>query len=202
MRKATDLIGKPIVAHNSKCRLAIVQDLIFNQHQGALVALLTKEPSWVSSGKIILISQVQTIGIDVISVDSEAAIMSVSQVPTIKHLMNHRSILRGTQIMTTNGQNLGKMVDLYFDGRTGKVEGYEVSGGRFADAYTGHSFVPNSETFRLGKDFTFVADSVISLMEEQANSFKEVLIATPDRVQNLSHRLMSQGQNNCFMLTD
>ncbi len=61
--------------------------------------------------------------------------------------------MRGTQIVTVCGQNLGRMVDLYFNEDTGEIEGYEVSGGIFADAYSGRSFVPAVQTLKIGEDY-------------------------------------------------
>lgn len=194
MRKGTDLIGKPIIAYDTGRKLATVQDLIFNQNQGALVALLTEEPNWFSAGKIIAVSEIKAIGIDGILVHSENAIVPVKQVPAVHELLNHNNILRGTEIMTVSGRNLGKMVDLYFDGYTGVVEGYEVSGGLFSDAYTGRSFVPTTDTVRIGYDFAFVPDSVVGLMEEQVGGIKAVMIATGNKAQDLAQQASHKTQ--------
>ena len=48
------------------------------------------------------------------------------------------------------------MVDLYFDETSGAIESYEVSGGIFADAYSGRSFVPAVQTLKIGEDYAFV----------------------------------------------
>jgi sporulation protein YlmC with PRC-barrel domain len=74
--------------------------------------------------------------------------------------------------MTTDGRDLGQIVDLYFDEQTGKVEGYEVSGGIFADAYSGRSFVPAYQTLTIGNDVAFVPPEVADMMEEQVGGIK------------------------------
>lgn len=194
MRKGTDLIGKPIIAYDTGCKLATVQDLIFSQDQGALVALLTEEPSWFSAGKIVAVAQIKAIGLDGILIHSADAIVPVKEVPAVHELLNYNNILRGTEIMTVSGRNLGRMVDLYFDGYTGTVEGYEVSGGLFSDAYTGRSFVPTSETVRIGQDFAFVPDSVVGLMEEQVGGIKAVMIATGNKAQDFAQQATHKTQ--------
>ncbi len=178
MRKGTDLIGKPIIAYDSGRKVGTVRDLIFSQNQSALVALLTEEPRWFGSGKIVLVADIKAIGIDGILIDNAELIQSADKVPAVQQVIEHQNVLRGTEIMTVSGRNLGKMVDLYFNAKTGEVEGYEVSGGVFSDAYTGRSFVPVNRTFHIGQDFAFVPDSVIEMMEEQIGGFKGAMIAT------------------------
>ena len=178
MRKGTDLIGKPIIAYDSGRKVGTVRDLIFSQNQSALVALLTEEPKWFGSGKIVLVADIKAIGIDGILIDNAELIQSADKVPAVQHVIEQQNVLRGTEIMTISGRNLGKMVDLYFDAKTGDVEGYEVSGGVFSDAYTGRSFVPVNRTFHIGQDFAFVPDSVTEMMEEQIGGFKGAMIAT------------------------
>jgi uncharacterized protein YrrD len=185
MRKGRDLIGKPIIAVNNGLKVTTIKDLIFSQQQDILVAVLTEEPGWFNSGAVVLISQIQTIGADGILIASEADITPAHQVPLVRSLLDRNNILRGTQVMTVSGRNLGRMVDLYFDTHTGKVEGYEVSGGIFADAYTGRSFVPTSDTIKIGEDYAFVPDSVIGLMEEQTGGLKAALIATGEKAKEV-----------------
>ncbi|MBE9031438.1 PRC-barrel domain-containing protein [filamentous cyanobacterium LEGE 11480] len=198
MRKGTDLIGQSIIAYDSGAKLATVKDLIFSQDQSALVALLTDEPSWFSSGKVVLIAHIQAIGPDGILIKSADSIMPISKVPSVQALLGRENILRGTEIMTVNGRNLGKMIDLYFDASTGSVEGYEVSGGLFTDAYTGRSFVPSDDTFRIGQDFAFVPHSVVELMEEQVGGIKAAVTATGEKAKNIaqkaSHKAQEVGQ--------
>jgi uncharacterized protein YrrD len=194
MRKGTDLIGKPVIAYDCGSQLATVKDLIFSQEQDALVALLTEEPGWFNSGTVVPIAHILAIGADGIIIRSADTIVPVNQVAAVEESIHRKNILRGTQIMTVNGRNLGKMVDLYFNAQTGDVEGYEVSGGIFADAYTGRSFVPVSETIRIGQDYAFVPDSVTALMEEQVGGIKGAMIATGEKAQTLAQQASEKAQ--------
>ena len=194
MRKGTDLIGKPIIAYDSGRKVGTVRDLIFSQNQSALVALLTEEPKWFGSGKILLVADIKAIGIDGILIDTAEFIQSANKVPAVQEVIEQQNVLRGTEVMTINGRNLGKMVDLYFNAKTGDVEGYEVSGGVFSDAYTGRSFVPVNKTFHIGQDFAFVPDSVTEMMEEQVGGFKGAMIATNLKAQELGTVASTKAQ--------
>jgi sporulation protein YlmC with PRC-barrel domain len=98
--------------------------------------------------------------------------------------MQRNNILKGTAILTTHGQDLGRLVDLYFNDRTGKIEGYEVSGGLFADAYTGRSFVPAPKALKIGEDYAFVPPETAALMEEQVGGIKAAMITASEKVQS------------------
>jgi hypothetical protein len=65
-------------------------------------------------------------------VPSKESVVIADTEPAIKGVLEHKNVLKGTKIMTTDGRDLGTMVDLYFDEQTGAVEGYEASGGLFA----------------------------------------------------------------------
>ena len=77
-------------------------------------------------------------------------------IPAIAKILYPNNVLTGTKILAIAGLNLGELVDLFFDEQSGLVEGYEVSGGIFADAYWGRSFVPAPETLKIGYDVAFV----------------------------------------------
>jgi uncharacterized protein YrrD len=89
-------------------------------------------------------------------ITSADSVFSAKQVPEVAKFLEYNSVLKETRILTTDGRDLGTMVDLYFDSETGVVEGYEVSGGLFADAYSGRSFVPTPQTLKIGKDVALV----------------------------------------------
>ncbi|MGH8000158.1 MAG: PRC-barrel domain-containing protein, partial [Brasilonema sp.] len=93
------------------------------------------------------------------------------------------NVLKGTRILTVNGRDLGTMVDLYFDEHTGSVEGYEVSGGLFADAYSGRSFVPAPQTLKIGEDVAFVPMETAELMQEQVGGIKGAVQSAGDTLQ-------------------
>ncbi len=188
MRKGSDVIGKPVVVFDSGKQLCRVQDLIFDQNQNRLVALLLEEKSLFSDAKVLPIDAIQSIGTDAVITQSEQDVIDVTSETKISTILNHNNVMKGTQILTVMGQNLGKMVDLYFDEVSGMIEGYEVSGGIFADAYSGRSFVPAVQTLRIGEDYAFVPAMVADLMEEQVGGIKAVLQDTSGKVQEVAQK--------------
>ncbi|WP_052128751.1 PRC-barrel domain-containing protein [Neosynechococcus sphagnicola] len=183
MYKGRDIIGKPVVSYDLGEKFDIVEDLIFDQDSNQLLGFLVSESSWFSSAQVLLLKDVQVIGPDAVITASQAAIAKVSEIPAIHHILEHNNILKGTRILTMDGRDLGMMIDLYFDEHTGDVEGYEVSGGLFADAYSGRSFVPAPQTLKIGRDVAFVPTQTAQLMEEQVGGIRGAMQTVSDRVQ-------------------
>lgn len=192
MLKGSDVIGKSVVAFDSGKRLCQVQDLIFDQDQNRLIALLVEEKGFLRSAKVLPIEALKSIGVNAVITQSKQDIISAHSQEKIAAILECDNTMKGTQILTVMGQNLGKMVDLYFDETTGLIEGYEVSGGIFADAYSGRSFVPATQTLRIGEDYAFVPTSVADLMEEQVGGIKAVLQSTGEKAQDVVQKAGEQ----------
>ena len=183
MRKGNEVIGKPVVSYSTGRRINTIKDLIFDQNSNRLLGFLISEGGWFSNPRVLLLKDVLAIGVDAVIISSKDNVFEANQVPEIYKILEYNNVLKGTRILTTDGRNLGTMVDLYFDNETGIVEGYEVSGGMFADAYSGRSFVPTPKTLKIGKDVAFVPVETALLMEEQVGGIKAAMQVAGEKVQ-------------------
>jgi uncharacterized protein YrrD len=183
MRKGKDIIGKPIVSYDTGEKCYKVEDLIFDQDSNRLLGFLVDEAGWFSDAQVILLNDVQAIGLDAVIIPSKSSVIKAREVQVITRILEHNNILKGTRILTTDGRDLGTLVDLYFDDRTGVVEGYEASGGLFADVYSGRSFVPAPQTLKIGEDFAFVPVQTAELMAEQVGGIKAAVQTASEKVQ-------------------
>jgi uncharacterized protein YrrD len=186
MRKGRDMIGKPVIAYDTGEKFETITDLVFDQVNNLLLGFVVDEGGLFSSARVLPLSQVQVMGNDAVIVLSKDAIVVAGTIPEIESVMDHNNILKGTQIMTVDGRDLGKMIDLYFDDQTGRIEGYEVSGGLFADAYSGRSFVPAPDTIKIGEDVAFIPSETADLMEEQVGGVRAAFNATSEKVQDMA----------------
>ncbi len=194
MRKGSEVIGKVVVAYDTGKRIARIWDLIFDQNSNQLLGFLVEESGWLSSARVIPFDRIQALGTDAAIVFSKEAIVRARRVPEIRKIWQRNNVLRGTRIMTVNGRDLGTMVDLYFNDETGVVEGYEVSGGLFADAYSGRSFVPAPHTLKIGEQVAFVPLETADLMAEQVGGIRGVAQTTSGRLQETTRTAGSRLQ--------
>jgi len=198
MRKGSDVIGKLVVTYDTGKKIERIQDLIFDQDQNQLLGFLVQEKGLFQDAKVIPLPEVKAIGADALVVNSKVSVVEAHRIRKIKEILHYNNILKGTKILTTDGLNLGTMVDLFFDEHSGVVEGYEVSGGLFADAYSGRSFVPASYTLKIGQDVAFVPPETARLMEEQVGGIKGAGQAVDNRLQEsvetANRKLQEAGQ--------
>ncbi len=199
MRKGSDIIGKSITAFDSGKRVARVQDLIFDQDTNELLGVLVEESGLFHSAKVVPLGAISAFGTDTLIISSKEDIISAKHDDRIYRVLDRNLILKGTRIVTTDGRYLGSVVDLFFDEQTGAIEGYEASGGIFADAYSGRSFIPAPHTIRIGEDATFVPPETADLMEEQMGGIRGAMQSASTRIQEGSEvagqRLQAAAQS-------
>ena len=194
MRNGKGMIGKPVVAFDSGEKFNTIVDLIFDQQNNLLLGFLVDEGGWFSNALVLPLSNIQAIGNDAVIVPSRDMIVPASEFPEIQNILEKDNVLKGTKIMTVDGRDLGTMSDLYFDDTTGAIEGYEVSGGIFADAYSGRSFVPAPDTIKIGEDIAFVPSETADLMQEQTGGIKAALYTAGEKAQELAHTAGEKAQ--------
>lgn len=199
MRKGSDVIGKVVVTYDTGKKIQRIIDLIFDRKRNQLLGFLVEEKGLFRDAKAIPLQEVQAIGLDAIVVRSQESIIEAHHIPAIAEILRHNIVLRGTRILTTEGLDLGELVDLFFDEQSGLVEGYEVSGGMFADAYSGRSFVPAPKALKIGCDVAFVPPETAQMMQEQVGGIRGAVRATGDRLQDsaeiANRRLQAAAQS-------
>lgn len=183
MRKGKELIGKPVITYDTGERIASIKDLIFDENENSLLGFLVAEKGWLSQAKVLPLYLVKALGVDAVIVPSKDAIAPAGEHENIHKILADRNVLNGTRIMTTDGRDLGKLIDFYFDETSGAIEGYETSGGLFADAYSGRSFVPATHTLKIGEDVAFVPVETIASMEEQVGGIKAAMQTASEKLQ-------------------
>ncbi len=183
MRKGSDVIGKVVVTYDTGRRIERIRDLIFDQEHNQILGFLVQEQEVFRDARVIPLEEVLAIGADAIVVNSKESVVKAHQHPEIKAILRHNNVLKGTRILTTDGLDLGTLVDLFFDNHSGAVAGYESSGGLFSDVYSGRSFVPAPKALKIGRDVAFVPVETAALMREQVGGVKGGVQAVGDRLQ-------------------
>lgn len=183
MRKAKDMLGKPVVRYDTGERRWRVRDVLISDDGSRFLGLVVREGAWLTSPVIIPTERIQALGPDAVVVPSKEAFTTGERLPELKSVLKTRHALMGTRLLTTDGKALGTIVDLYFDETTGAVQGYEVSGGLWADTYTGRSFVPAARALKLGRDVAFVPPQVVEEMRAQVGGIKGAMQSAAARAQ-------------------
>jgi uncharacterized protein YrrD len=183
MRTKNNVEGISVIALDSGTKLGEVKELLFDLEQNQLVGILLEETGLGRPAKAVPCSNTRSIGPDAVMIDSESAVTDADAHDQIGRVLKQERAIEGKQLYTEDGKNLGKIVDIHFDERTGKIEGYTVSGGIFADAYTGRSFIAAPKTMKVGKDVTIVPADVTPIIEEQTRGLRGAARRASDKAQ-------------------
>ncbi len=179
MRKAKSLLGLNIVSQLEGKQLGTVRDLIFDESSHRLLALLLtdRELFGAIDATVIPWMQVREIGPHAVLVPSEEVILKAHTEPIIAESFDQKKKLDGKKITTQGGEDLGTVSDLYLDD-AGVIQGFEVSGGMFADAFSGKRYMPLPTEIVVGEDVILVPREIAHELQRQKEQEPGGLAAT------------------------
>jgi uncharacterized protein YrrD len=172
--KASEIIGRAVAIREGGQHVGKVRDLVIDQYGKQVLGFVISEGMFKST-RVAPWGGVQTIGPDSVILGTTGAVVKAVDVPDIKSILDKNLRIRGVKLQTTAGKDLGEIDDLEFDDRTGAVLGYQLSGGLFADAFGGHSFLPTPMSIELGKDLAFVGPEAEATIGERGDGLKGAL---------------------------
>jgi len=175
MKLASKLIGLPVVSFETGKKFEKIEDIIYDDQTNSIVALLVDRGGMFSEAKIIEYSKISSIGDDAIIVVDENVVMTASESELVSRAVGEQVSVRGKQIMTEDGKDLGKVTDLSIDEVSGRVVGYIASGGIFNDLYKGQPYVPAPQAIKVGGDVLFVPSETAQLMEQNVGGLQATM---------------------------
>jgi uncharacterized protein YrrD len=167
LRKASSVVGLPVLTHADAQNVGTVKDLALSGDGTAVIALVTEEGGLLSDRRLVPMEEVESIGEDAVIVSAASDVVDASALPGMDAALDDNESLRGKDVLTTDGQKVGAIGDLYLDTTSGRIEGYEVSGGILSDLSTGPAFLPVSDIERTGPDVVYISPAAAKALEER-----------------------------------
>lgn len=167
MLKGKEVIGRKVITLDNGEQVDTVHDLVFDYQANEVLALLVDEGGWFRAARVVPFENIRSIGEDAVMIGSADQVVSTRDDSRIAELLDTKTGLIGLNLLTEDGEDLGRIADVYFDDHTGKVLGYEATGGLFSDMSNGRTFVPAPERVNIGTDAAIVPVSVAASMREQ-----------------------------------
>lgn len=107
--------------------------------------------------KLIPLSQISSFGIDGIMLSSEPKPESMTRkLMGLHFLQNGQDRIIGKPLVTTEGEKLGLVEDVYFMEELGTIIGYEVTDGFFADMTEGRKVFKSNKPLTIGENILIV----------------------------------------------
>ena len=188
MRKGKSVIGKDVLSLEDGVKLETVSDLVIDPEGRRVVAIIVTEGGFLSSSRVVPTEEVASYGKDAVVVRSKASVVSVSDHPDLRQMVDHHNgKILGKKVFTSSGDNQGSISDIYFDEPTGAVVGYEVSGGLLGDAAKGTSYLATDEITSIGTEVVFVPPEVAATLDSQVGGIQGAVKDAGDKLGQASN---------------
>ena len=189
MRKGKHVIGKPVLSFEDGRRVDSVKNLLISEDNESIVALLVDEGGLLSSSRVVPLENVKSFGRDAVVIETSASVVTASSDPETKAIIQRKEALLGKRVMTDDGQSLGAISDLYFDDKSGRISGFEVSGGMLGDMARGTSYLAVDQIERLGPDLVFVRPDTGENLQNQVGGVQGALQSAGEKLGEAGSKL-------------
>ena len=193
MRKGKSVIGKDVLSLEDGTRLETVSDLIVDPGGQRLVALVVDEGGLMSPSRVVPIGEVTGFGKDAVVVRGQGSVVATNQDDALRAIVDQKEKIVGKEVYTVNGDDQGKIADVYFDEPTGTVMGYEVSGGILGDVTKGTSFLATDDITTIGNDVIYVQPETATVLDQQVGGIQGAVRDAGDRLGEAGGRASSDG---------
>ena len=170
MRKGHSITGLQVLALDNAADMGHVLDLIFDHDADECLGILLREQGMFHAAQVVPWSDIRVIGKDAVMIESEHSVMAPDDDARLRAVMERDTHLSGTKLLTETGDELGSFADVYLDENTGRVIGYETSGGLVSDTMSGKRYIPTENTgdLHVGDDVLLVSPQTADEFERQA----------------------------------
>jgi uncharacterized protein YrrD len=149
--------GLPVYDRETGKVLGKISDLCFTEN-GKIEGFMIEGKGFFERRRYIPIRFVTAIGANGVMVINSSSIKHATNTKEGYSLYTHRRIA-GKPVITSAGEKLGLLEDVYFHENLGTIEGYEISDGFFADLTEGKKRIDNA-TLTIGEEAIIVDTSI------------------------------------------
>lgn len=183
MIKALDVIGLDVITINEGKKIASVKDVIYDQGSQKVLAFLLDEGGMFVDPHVITVQDVKNIGKDALMIETAENIRSTADVDeTIRSIAQDKIFLTENRMVTIEGEDLGRVSDIYFDPSTGQVLEFELNQS-IKNMSFGKKRIKVEDIVSIGQDTTVVKAQVLGeadiksteTVDDQPNQLKSRL---------------------------
>lgn len=167
--KRSNITGKKIFTQGSGAEVDTVNELICHPEGTNVDALLLGANGFFSSkAKIVYFRDIASIGNDAIMITSEDSVATVTENSVKKYCAD--PLLLHKKLFTEEGNEVGKVSDIYFDTESGNITTFEISQGMLSDMKGGKKVLNFKHVSKVGDDTIVVAKGAENELEESNDS--------------------------------
>lgn len=153
MRTFSLLKGLPVYVKDTGAKWGEVFDLCLS-NEGKVEGVLIRKGALFKRSYFIDIKDIAAFGHDGVMIEDEEDIEPAQD--SIHSIFEGKEKLLGKLVLSSEGEQLGLLQDVYFHEELGPIVGYECSDGFFADITEGKRVIKTTEPPKIGKDVIIV----------------------------------------------
>lgn len=157
LRTFSTVEGLPVIEQASGIECGHVLDVLVDRGERISGFVIDKK-GWLNHHLFLPISAVASFGYDGVMVENFKDVYRYDRKNHHAHpLKLGKRRLQGISLLTTEGEKVGLVEDVYFDEEVGTIVGYEVTDGLVADLVDGRKVVKTKGPLVVGKDRAIVS---------------------------------------------
>lgn len=151
MRTFSVLNGLSVISLENGEEIGKVIDLLF--YETNVEGILVDKNGWLNRHLVVPLNHIHSIGHDALVVNDihQLSIYDKKQFPFYS-LHNGAKKIVGKTLMSTEGEKLGLVEDVYFNENLGNIVGYEVTDGFIADLKEGKRVLKTAAPLTVGEE--------------------------------------------------
>jgi uncharacterized protein YrrD len=150
MRRASEILHKPVIVGSSGDCVGRVTNLVFDEQRGRCLAAVVDSGWLLRRTRVLSFADIVSIGTTFVAVRRRESLVRPRDMPGIAEYP-HSVPVKGKLLIGTDGQSLGRIVDLRIDENSGRIEGYDLSRGRLMKLGS-RAYLPVADGFVAGDD--------------------------------------------------
>ena len=175
MRKGKSVIGQDIYSVSAGIRVESVKDLVLEDGDDGIIALLVSQGGLLGTSRIVPFASVVRFGPAAVLIDDADSVIPAASDPHVAEILDRKGSVLGTRVVTEEGEDLGRIADMYFDETSGRITGYEVSGGLLGDVMRGTSYLPFEHIRVIGRDAVIASGEAQAIVDGQQGGLTAAL---------------------------
>jgi uncharacterized protein YrrD len=153
--KGQQIIGQKVMTLKDGREIGRVEDLIVDDSEGYLKGIVLENRSILRNAKIIPWNHLVQVGRDALIISGQEDVLDEAN--DLNSLLWRKNT--GKNVISITGTEIGTIKDLVFDKNTGKILGFELSGGIWADLNQGRKMIPWAQNQLMHKE-SFLVDQI------------------------------------------
>ncbi len=163
MQRLRDIVGLPLLETETGTQFGQIKDIVLNIEDAKVYGIVLDEGKNALTEKGIAFNDLLGLGHDAIMVRNHSVIQHCACIFEITSIYYIKDLFE-KEVVTEDGQQLGRLVDVFFDTSTGEMKWYQLSDSLVTDLLYGRKMMPLPKIQIVGKDKVIVPDTMVKLL--------------------------------------